>query len=68
MLRKTIPQLKKNPSPWTDEHTKAVEQIELHIKQLPCLGLAHPKWFKIFETDASYLGYGGILKQRNHSS
>ena len=57
--------LKKNPLPWTEEHTKAVQKIKL---QLPCLGLANPKWFKVVETDASDLGYGGILKQRNPSS
>jgi hypothetical protein len=60
--------LKKNPLPWTKEHTKAVQKIKLHVKQLPCLGLANPKWFKVVETDASDLGYGGILKQRNPSS
>jgi hypothetical protein len=30
---------------------------------LPCLSLANPNYFKIVETDASNLGYGGILKQ-----
>lgn len=30
---------------------------------MPCLSLANPKYFKIVETDASDLGYGGILKQ-----
>ena len=28
------------------------------------MGLANPLWFKIVETDAPDLGYGGILKQR----
>ena len=30
---------------------------------MPCLSLANPKYFKIVKTDASDLGYGGILKQ-----
>jgi hypothetical protein len=55
--------LKTNPKPWTDEHTHAVQRIKNKVKFLPCLSLANPKYFKIVETDASNLGYGGILKQ-----
>ena len=32
---------------------------------MPCLALANPKAFKIVETDASSIGYGGILKQND---
>jgi hypothetical protein len=60
--------LQKTPPPWTEEHTKAVKRIKLRAKQLPCLCLANPAWRKIVETDASNLGYGGILKQQNPQS
>ena len=56
--------LQKNPPPWTDIHTQIVRQIKKHVKTLPCLGLPSPDSFKIVETDASELGYGGILKQK----
>ena len=57
--------LTKNPPPWTSEHTKAIQKIKIKVKQLPCLCLSHPQWKKIVETDASDIGYGGILKQLN---
>ncbi|CAJ2670994.1 unnamed protein product [Trifolium pratense] len=57
--------LKNKPDPWTDAHTKAVQRIKTKVKCLPCLSLANPKLFKIVETDASNIGYGGILKQVN---
>ena len=57
--------LRKVPLPWTEQHTQAVKTIKQRVKQLPCLGLAHPTWFKTVETDASDIGFGGILKQRN---
>jgi hypothetical protein len=49
--------------PWTEEHTQAIKKIKAKVKCLPCLALANPKYFKIVETDASNIGYGGILKQ-----
>jgi hypothetical protein len=55
--------LKNNPKPWTEEHTQAIKKIKAKVKCLPCLALANPKYFKIVETDASNIGYGGILKQ-----
>ena len=55
--------LKKKPVPWTDEHTKVVKLIKNSVKSIPCLYLANPTLPKIVETDASNLGYGGILKQ-----
>ncbi|XP_059284734.1 uncharacterized protein LOC132038027 [Lycium ferocissimum] len=55
--------LKKNPKPWTDAHTQAVQKIKRKVNNLPCLTLANPNWQKIIETDASDIGYGGILKQ-----
>ena len=57
--------LKKNPQPWTEEHSLAVRRIKAKVKCLPCLSLANPKYFKIVETDASNIGYDGILKQIN---
>lgn len=58
--------LRKNPKPWTQEHTKVVQKIKQIIKNLPFLGIPHPNAFMIVETDASELGYGGILKQNKH--
>ena len=36
----------------------------MHVKSLPCLGIPNPHAFMTVETDASDIGYGGILKQR----
>ena len=58
--------LKKNPPPWTDQHTSVVKQIKRQVKDLPCLYLPVPQAYKIVETDASDIGYGGILKQKLH--
>ena len=55
--------LKKNPPEWTETCTRAVQKIKQRIKEIPCLAIPHPDYFKIVETDASELGYGGILKQ-----
>ena len=55
--------LKKNPQPWTNNHTNIITQIKKQITKLPCLYLADPNAPKIVETDASEIGYGGILKQ-----
>ena len=56
--------LKSNPPPWSDIHTSLVKQIKSHVKTLPCLGIPTVGAFKIVETNASDVGYGGILKQR----
>ncbi|XP_061372762.1 uncharacterized protein LOC133315201 [Gastrolobium bilobum] len=56
--------LKKDPPPWTDVHTDVVKQVKAKVKELPCLYLPNPQAFKIVETDASDISYGGILKQR----
>ena len=56
--------LKSNPPPWSDVHTSLVKQIKSHVKTLPCLGIPTVGAFKIIETDASDIGYGGIPKQR----
>jgi hypothetical protein len=42
--------LRKNPGPWTDKNTEAVQRIKSKVK---CLSLANPNYFKIVETDAS---------------
>ncbi|GAV89610.1 hypothetical protein CFOL_v3_33024, partial [Cephalotus follicularis] len=55
--------LKKSPPPWTDVHTQVAKQIKIYAKEIPCLHLASPLAFKIVETDASDIGYRGILKQ-----
>ena len=56
--------LQSNPPPWSDVHTSLVKQIKSHVKTLPCLDIPTINAFKIVETDASNIGYGGILKQR----
>ena len=40
-----------------------VRQIKKYVKQLPCIVIPSPHAFKIVETDACDIGYGGILKQ-----
>ena len=40
-----------------------VRQIKNFVKQLPCIVILSPNTFKIVETDASDIDYGGILKQ-----
>ena len=60
--------LRKNPKPWSQEHTNIVKQIKHRITALPCLHLPNPAAFMIVETDASDIGYGGILKQRVSST
>ena len=52
---------------WTDEHTKVVKLIKNSVQNIPCLFLANPTLPKIVETDASDLGYGGILKQKENN-
>jgi len=58
--------LKKNPPSWSDLHTQTVKDIKLKVQSIKCLHLPIPQAFKIVETDASDIGYGGILKQRVH--
>lgn len=58
--------LKKNPVNQTDEHTKVVRLIKNSVRNIPCLFLADPALPKIVETDASDLGYRGILKQKDN--
>ena len=56
--------LRKKPKPLSPEHTAIVRQIKDRIKSLPCLHLPNPSPYMIVETDASDIGYGGILKQK----
>jgi len=53
--------LRKNPKPWSSQLTQIIQEVK-HVKSLPCLGIPHPSAFMIVETDASDIGYGGILK------
>ena len=59
--------LRKNPTPWSLLHTQIIRQVKQRVQSLPCLGLPHPYAFMIVETDASDIGYGGILKQKLES-
>jgi len=45
-------------------HTIVVKTIKGQLKDLPYLYLSIPQAFKIVETDASDIGYGGIIKQK----
>ena len=54
--------LQTNPPHWTSVHTSIVQDIKKYVKTLPCLGIPTINSFKIFETDASDIGYSGILK------
>ena len=56
--------LRKNPKPWSVQHTQIIQQVKQRVQSLPCLGIPHPDAFMIVETDASDIGYGGILKQK----
>jgi len=56
--------LKKDHLPWIDVHTNVIKIIKGGVKDLPCLYLRIPQAFKTVETDASDIGYGGILKQK----
>jgi hypothetical protein len=53
--------LQNNPPPLINIHTSIVKQIKFHVKTLPCLGIPSDNAFKIVETDASEIGFGGIL-------
>ena len=63
ICRPLYKRLEKNPPPWIDRHTMIIKQIKKYVKQLPCIVIPSPDAFKIVETDASDIGYGGILKQ-----
>lgn len=56
--------LKDNPEPWTQKHTDIIKYIKQKVPTLPCLNLPHPDAKIIVETDASDIGFGGILKQK----
>ncbi|KAA0058439.1 Enzymatic polyprotein [Cucumis melo var. makuwa] len=60
---KPIQRLKKNPKPWTDEHTRAVQSIKSLAKSVTCLSLVDEQAKLIIDIDASDIGYGGILIQ-----
>jgi hypothetical protein len=55
--------LKSNLIPCSDLCTNLEKQIKKQVQTISLLHLANPLAPKIVETDASDLGYGGILKQ-----
>ena len=55
--------LKKEPVPWTYEHTRAVQKIKASVKTLPILYVADDNLPKIVETNAENEGWGVVLKQ-----
>ena len=56
--------LKNNPPPWSSIHTAIVKELKSYVKTLPCLGIPSDNSSKIIQTDASDVGYGGILLQK----
>ena len=40
------------------------KKIKSQVKRFPCLHIFDLSTFKVVKTDASYLGYSGILKQK----
>jgi len=55
--------LKKEPVPWTHEHTRVVQKIKARVKTLPILYVVDDDLPKIVETNASNEGWGAVLKQ-----
>ena len=47
----------------TKESSSIVQQIKRIVKTLPCLGILDPNANLIVESDASDLGYGGVVEQ-----
>ena len=62
LIKPLFQMLKKNPAPSSNEHTQIVKQVKSQVKELLSLGILHLEAFPIIETDASNIGYGGILK------
>eukprot|EP00253_Pinus_taeda_P016901 PITA_16901 len=56
--------LGKNPPEWSDLNTKVVQEIKAKVKSLPILYVVDDQAFKIVESDASNVGWGGVLKQK----
>ena len=48
---------------WTDEHTKAFENLKQKIKEIPCLAHYNSNYPNIITTDASTKGLGATLWQ-----
>ena len=55
--------LKKEPVPWTHEHTRVVQKVKARVKTLPILYVADDILPKIVETNVSNEGWGVVLKQ-----
>ena len=51
--------LRTSPPPWTPAHTSVVQEIKKYVKTLPCLGIPSINTFKIVQTNASNISYGG---------
>ncbi|KAA0040831.1 Enzymatic polyprotein [Cucumis melo var. makuwa] len=54
--------LKKNPKPWTDEHTRAVQSIKSLAKSIPCLSLVDEQ--ALDSKSKARSGQGKIGKRR----
>lgn len=57
--------LQKEPPLWNDSHTQAVRNIKAKVRQLPILHVSNGEFLKIVETNASQIGWGAVLKQKN---
>ena len=56
--------LKKNPKPWTVEHTQEVQSTKSLTKGILCLSLVDEKFNLIVKTDASKKGYVTTFSNR----
>jgi len=63
IIKPLYDKLRKNPVPWSDGHTRIIQQIKKQVQKIPCLHIANPLAPKIVEINASELAYKGILIQ-----
>lgn len=53
----------KQSLPWIETQTRVVQQIKQEVRQFPCLGILNPDAYPTMQTNASDIGFGGVLKQ-----
>lgn len=60
--------LQKDPIPWNNDCTQAVRAIKEKVRNIQPLSPIREEWEKIIMTDASYEGWGAVLRQKNPNS
>ena len=63
-IKPLLQRLKENHLHLIEEHTGIIKQVKTRVKELICLGILHADVFHIIKTEASDIGYDGILKQK----